>query len=65
VHLLFFAVQQFHRFGDVGHVRRGYDHRVHQLAVPVRADVRFQPKIPLVAPSWSYECADRGRAFRS
>jgi len=32
-----------------GHVGRGDDDGGHQLAVPIRTDVRFHPEIPLVA----------------
>ena len=49
MHLLLLAVQEFRGLRDVGDVRRRRDHGVHQLAVPVRADVRFHPEIPLVA----------------
>ena len=42
-------MQQFRRFRDVRDVGRRDDHGVNELAVPVRADVRLHPKIPLVA----------------
>jgi hypothetical protein len=49
MHLALRAVQQPHGLGDVGHVRRGDGDGAHRLAVPVRSDVRFHSKIPLVA----------------
>jgi len=49
VDLRLLAVQQVGGLGDVGHVGRTHHHRVHQLAIPVRANVRFHPEIPLMA----------------
>ena len=49
VDLLLLPVQQFRRLGDVCHVGGGDHDGMHQLAVPIRPDVRFHPEIPLVA----------------
>jgi hypothetical protein len=49
VDLLLLSMQEFCGLGDIGHVGRSDHHGMHQLAVPIRANVRFHPEIPLVA----------------
>ena len=48
-HIRLFAVQQFVRLRDIMHVGRCALYRMHQARFNVHPNVRFHPKVPLVA----------------
>lgn len=50
MNLRLLSVQQLRGLRHIGHVGRGDDHRMYQLAVPIRSNVRFHSEIPLVTP---------------